>query len=263
MCALYLLCGGCESCDGAASDHFDGSHFANLEGGDHSFGDMAKWLWQMETVDWPECVEDPPQPPPPERVRPGALRVTHVNHATVLIQIDGLNIITDPIWAGRAGPTSWLGVKRVRSPGVELEQLPPIDADPISHDHLDLPTIKQLEGCYSPRFLVGLGVGAHLRSTGVPANRITELDWWREAGAAGSEVRFVFVPARHGSGRGPFTESRTLWGGWVIDAPDGQVYFASETGHGRFVREIAVRFDRIRLAILPIGNYEERWLMKA
>lgn len=79
----------------------------------------------------------------------------------------------------------------------------------------------------------------------------------------GEDVQIVFVPARHGSGRGPLSENRTLWGGFVIDAPDGQVYFAGDTGHGRFVEDIAARFDRIRLAILPIGNYEKRWFMKA
>lgn len=262
---LLLLCGGCAASQEAASGHFDGSRFFNPEGGDHSFGDTVKWLWEMETVKWPEWIEDPPQPPPVERTGSGTLRVTYVNHATVLIQLDGLNILTDPIWSKRAGPTSWFGVKRVRAPGMKFEHLPPIDFVLISHDHydhLDLPTIEKLARRGHPRFLVGLGVGRHLRSIGVSDGDIVELDWWQAQVPEGTSVRFVFVPARHSSGRAPLFERRTLWGGFVIDTPAGEIYFAGDTGYGAFVEEIAARFRRIRLAILPLGSYEKRWFMK-
>jgi L-ascorbate metabolism protein UlaG (beta-lactamase superfamily) len=195
----------------------------------------------------------------------GDLRVTYVNHATVLIQIDGINILTDPIWSKYAGPTSWLGVKRVRPPGVAFEALPKIDFVLVSHDHydhLDAPTIERLAQRDHPKFIVGSGVATRLTSIDIPARDITELDWWNEINVAGARMRIIFVPARHGSGRGPFTEACTLWGGFVIATPDEEVYFAGDTGLGAFVDEIAARFSRIRLAILPIGAYEKRWFMK-
>ena len=94
---------------GPTSDHFDGSRFFNKES-DHSLLDMLKWLSEMETVEWPEWIVDPPQPPPPASVGKGELRITYINHATVLIQMDGINILTDPIWSDRAGPISLVGV---------------------------------------------------------------------------------------------------------------------------------------------------------
>lgn len=262
---LLLLCSGCATYQGKASGHFDGSRFFNPEGGDHSFLDTVKWLWEMETVKWPDWIADPPQPPPVECAGPGILRVTYVNHATVLIQVCGINILTDPIWSKRAGPTSWLGVNRVRAPGVKFEDLPRIDFVLISHDHydhLDLPSVEKLARRDDPRFLVGLGVGSHLRSIGVSDSDIVELDWWQTFAPLQTGVRFVFVPARHSSGRLPFVGRRTLWGGFVIETPVGDIYFAGDTGYGAFVEKIAARFQRIRLAILPIGGYEKRWFMK-
>lgn len=257
---------GCAAHNGPVSDHFDGKRFYNPEGGDHSLGDELKWFWRMKAVEWPEWVNDAPQPPPVERVGPGELRATLINHATVLIQIDGLNIITDPIWSERAGPAAWLGTKRVRAPGLKLEHLPRIDYVLISHDHydhLDLPTIETIAQRDHPTFLAGLGVGHYLRLVGIPDRNIIELDWWQTFQPADTTIRFTFVPARHQSGRiSPFSLHRTLWGGFVIDSPDGQVYFAGDTGFGSFIDEIAGRYRRMRLAILPVGNYEKRWIMK-
>lgn len=110
-----LKCGYCQN---LPSDHFDGTRFFNKEP-DQSFLDHIKWLWQMETVEWPKWIEDPPQPKPPEYVDIGKLKITYINHATVLIQADSLNILTDPIWSKRAGPVSWIGVKRVRAPALK------------------------------------------------------------------------------------------------------------------------------------------------
>lgn len=264
MGLLMPLVASCAT-SSAQSDHFDGSRFFNPEGGDHTFSDSVKWLWEMETVPWPSWVDDPPQAQPPVRVPQGSLRVTYVSHATVLIQVNGLNILTDPIWSDYAGPTSWLGVRRVRAPGVAFDALPPIDLVLVSHDHfdhLDLPTLERIHRRDRPRFLVGLGVSGLLKSAGVDAQRVSELDWWQDSAVEGTDLRVVFVPARHGSGRGPFSRNTTLWGGFVIDAPEGAVYFAGDTAFGQFVDEIASRFGRVRLAILPIGSYEKRWIMK-
>ena len=133
FCAIFILIifsvfsiAGCTYYNGPATDHFDGSRFTNNEP-DHSFSDMVKWWWEMETIEWPDWVEDPPQPLPVERVTNGHLRVTYINHATVLVQIDGFNVVTDPFWSVSAGPFFWLGAKRVRSPGVRIEDLPEIE----------------------------------------------------------------------------------------------------------------------------------------
>jgi L-ascorbate metabolism protein UlaG (beta-lactamase superfamily) len=154
----------------------------------------------------------------------------------------------------------------VRAPGVALEHLPRIDHVLISHDHydhLDLPSIEKIARRDHPKFLVGLGVEQHLRSINIRNEDIVELDWWQSYQPSNTALRFVFVPARHQSGRiSPFSRNRTLWGGFVIDSPHGQVYFAGDTGFGSFINDIAARYRRIRLAILPIGNYEKRWIMK-
>ena len=111
---------------GPVSDHFDGKHFINpLPGDPKGFADMMKWVTNREPGKWNDWTEIAPQPKPPERVGIGELRVTFINHATVLLQIDGLNILTDPVWAKRAGPFSWMGPKRHKAPGVKLEDLPP------------------------------------------------------------------------------------------------------------------------------------------
>ncbi|MFC1524377.1 MBL fold metallo-hydrolase [Thermodesulfobacteriota bacterium] len=114
----------------------------------------------METIEWPEWIDDPPQPSPLRYVEKGALRITYVNQATVLIQMDGINILTDPIWSDRAGPISWVGAKRVRAPGIPIKELPEIDIILISHDHydhLDITTLQQLNENHQPIILVGLG----------------------------------------------------------------------------------------------------------
>jgi L-ascorbate metabolism protein UlaG (beta-lactamase superfamily) len=260
--ALAVMKCGCAAHRGPVSDHFDGTRFFNREGR-YSRLEMLRWFAQMETVDWPRWIEDQPQPPPPRRVGRGGLRVTYVNHATVLVQMEGLAILTDPIWSSRAGPSAWIGAKRVRAPGVRFELLPPIDYVLLSHDHydhLDLATIEKLERRDHPTFVAGLGVKALLESRGVRS--VVELDWWQTHEREGDGVRIAFVPARHGSGRGPLSRDRTLWGGFVIEAPSGQVYFAGDTALGAFVADVAAAFRRIRLAILPIGSYEKRWFMR-
>jgi L-ascorbate metabolism protein UlaG (beta-lactamase superfamily) len=251
--------------DGPVSDHFDGSCFYSAETGDHTFSDMVRWMWEMETVDWPQWVDDPKQPAPIARVGDGELRVTYVNHATMLIQIDGLNILTDPIWSNSAGPFGWLGPARVRAPGVEFDSLPRIDYVLISHDHwdhLDLPTLETIVARDHPKIITGLGVKPLLPEEGM--EKAVELDWWQSHWAFDKLVCFTFVPARHQSGRWPFVGNKTLWGGFVIEGRSGdQVYFAGDTGYGAFLDTIHERFNRVRLAILPIGNYEKRWIMKS
>jgi L-ascorbate metabolism protein UlaG (beta-lactamase superfamily) len=186
-------------------------------------------------------------------------RVTFVNHATVLIQWAGLNILTDPVWSERVGPWSWFGPKRARAPGIPLSALPPIDLILISHnhyDHLDLPTLARLsEHSPNARILVPRGDEALVASVGWP--RTEALEWWQELDL-GAERRVSFVPARHNSGRSPFDANQSLFGGYVLRASGRVLYFAGDTGYGGHFRALRARFGAVDLALLPIGAYLPR-----
>jgi len=190
------------------------------------------------------------------------VRVTWVGHSTVLIQSEGLNILTDPIWSERASPVSWAGPRRRTAPGLRLEDLPRIDLVLLSHnhyDHLDLPTLRELHRVHAPRILAGLGVTRLLVEHGITGGE--ELDWW-QAVRLSPRVRVTFVPAQHFSGRGLFDRDRSLWGGFVLEAPDGPIYFAGDTGFGPHFRQIRERFGPVRLALLPIGAFQPTWFMR-
>ncbi|MFC1883312.1 hypothetical protein ACFL2O_00945 [Thermodesulfobacteriota bacterium] len=173
---------------GAVSDHFDGTRFFNEEP-DHSFIDMIKWFWEMETVGWPEWINDPSQPKPVKSVNDGRIKVAHINHATVLIQMDGINILTDPIWSERASPVSWAGTKRIRAPGLKIEDLL----------RIDLTTLKKLVIRNQPRIFIGLGVKSILESEGIPL--IHEMAWCEHKKIQSINMMITFVPALHNSGR--------------------------------------------------------------
>ena len=262
--ALTIALEGCAAVQGqAASDHFDGSRFSNEPGVPSRPGvlPILKWKFSRRTGPaWPGFVEAPPGPPPPERV--ADLRVTFVGHSTVLVQQDGVNILTDPVWSPRIGPVPRLGVARKRPPGIRFEDLPPIDVVLLSHDHfdhLDLPTLRQLSRAHPKvTIITGLGHRELLESSGVRA-RVIELDWWQSATVRGLE--FVATPAAHWSGRQPFSQNEALWAGFVIRGPAGVTYFAGDTGWGPHFQEIRDRFGPPRLALIPIGAYKPEWFM--
>jgi L-ascorbate metabolism protein UlaG (beta-lactamase superfamily) len=210
---------------------------------------------------WDDWTESMPGAPPPERVGGGELRVTVVNHATVLVQMDSLNVLTDPVWSDRVSPVGWAGPRRRHAPGILFDDLPPIDIVLVSHnhyDHLDVPTLKRLSDKHRPRILTGLGNTRFLESKGIANAR--DLDWM-EGVEVGDGMRVTSVPAQHFSGRGFSDRNGTLWCGFVIEGPSGRVYFAGDTGYGPHFTEASERFGPMRLALLPIGAYKPAWFM--
>jgi L-ascorbate metabolism protein UlaG (beta-lactamase superfamily) len=260
MPAIAALCALSACCEfsgprwhGRKSDHFDGEKFFNqVPGTAPEAPQVIRWRIGRIQGAWPKWIEVPRAPPPPQRVGEGELRVTFVNHATVLIQIDGVNVLTDPIWGEIAGPTPFLGSERHRPPGVRFEDLPPIDVVLISHDHydhLDTATLQSLEAAHHPRIVAGLGQRALLAQFGL--RRVTELDWWQWTGAGA--LRIWGVPARHNCRRGACDANGRLWLGFLVRSRFGDVYFAGDTGYGPHLQKIADRFGAPRLALLPIA----------
>ncbi len=242
------------------SDHFDGKRFFNPYGQNKSLWDVIQFFSTRDPIPWPEHIEITQKVVDPPHTNLGELRVTYINHATTLIQLDGVNILTDPIWSERASPFSWIGPKRVIDPGVKFEDLPPIDLVLISHnhyDHLDLPTLQRLQGRDQPLFLVPLGNKSYLEKHGM--KHVEEMDWWQPSHFP--KLQIHLVPSQHFSARWAWDRNRTLWGGFYIKGKNHAVYFAGDTGYSPFFQVIKERLGPPSLAILPIGAYLPRWFM--
>ncbi len=241
--------------------HFDGKRYYNPGAPQPpGYWTLLRWKLTSRPQSSPRFLNDVEQTLPPRRVDSNELRVTMVNHSTVILQQRGANILTDPIWSNRAGPVSWVGPRRRRMPGVALENLPPMDAVLITHnhyDHLDLPTLHRLMSRGDTTFIVPTGVGALLRSQNI--GPVQELDWGQSAVHPGFTIHSV--PAVHFSARSFFDRGKTLWCGYVIECQGRFVYFAGDTAFGTHFAQIREAFGPVRLALLPIGAYEPRWFM--
>ena len=247
---------------GPVTDHFDGRKFVNpVEVKVNGFGEVILWMIRRKRGPWRERRDLSFGARPDERVMQG-IRVTFVNHSTFLIQVEGLNILTDPVWSKRTSPVEWAGPKRMRTPGLRLEDLPPIDVILLSHnhwDHLDIATMKKIHFTHKPTIITALGVGRLLDLKGV--TKAIDLDWWQET-SLGKGVTVQAVPAQHFSGRGTFDRDATLWCGFVIRRKGGNIYFAGDTGYnGKTFKEIGERCTPIRIALVPIGAYKPTWFM--
>jgi len=180
--------------------------------------------------------------------------VTWIGHSTFLVQLGGVNILTDPHWGERASPIRFAGPRRLVAPGMRFEDLPPIHAVVISHDHydhLDAGTVERLARQHSPTFFVPLGLRDWLMDHG--ARNVVELDWWEARDFRG--LRFTCTPAQHSSGRTLTDQNLRLWASWVIAAPNHRMFFAGDSGYYPGFREIGQRLGPFDLAAIPIGGY--------
>jgi L-ascorbate metabolism protein UlaG (beta-lactamase superfamily) len=188
------------------------------------------------------------------------LRATWLGHSTVLVEIDGLRVLTDPVWGERASPYSFAGPRRFQPVPVTIAALPPLDAVVISHDHydhLDYQTIVELAGREVP-FYTSLGVGAHLEAWGVAPERIVELDWWESARLPGAELTITAAPAQHFSGRG-VRRNATLWSSFAVRGRRHAFFFSGDTGLTPEYAEIARRLGPFDLVMLEVGAFHPSW----
>lgn len=261
---LVSLLSGCSSMAYQKSDHFDGERFHNPgTSGNKSMLQVLKWKMTSTVTPWPATLENTSKPDVANQLKEGEISTTFINHASHLIQLKGVNIITDPVFSERASPFTWIGPKRVRRPGIELKDLPKIDVVLISHnhyDHMDEESIRELSKKFDPTFIVPLGNERLIKEMG--AQKIIELDWWQSVELPEKNA-LTLVPAQHWSRRTMFDTNKALWGGFVVKAADQrQIYFAGDTGYGSLFKDIKNKMGAMDFTILPIGAYEPRWFMK-
>ena len=195
------------------------------------------------------------------RTPQSGLRATWLGHSTVLIEIDGVRVLTDPVWGQRASPLWLLGPKRFQPNPVALRQLPEIDLVIVSHDHydhLDYPTIHELAKRDVP-FVTSLGVGAHLESWGIRAERIVELDWWESHELPNNGLTVTAAPSQHFSGRTLNTRNATLWSSFVLRSSRHAVFFSGDTGLTPEYRAIRERLGPFDLVMLEVGGLHPAW----
>lgn len=248
---------------GPPGPHFDGQRFFNPDGDPFvtprtDGRARQQFLTRLLTArrvgpDWPERIAVHPVDPP-RRVQGNRLVVTWVGHSTVLVQTQGLNILTDPIWANRAGPFG-VGPDRVAPPGIAFDRLPRIDVVLISHDHydhMDLSTLKKLWARDRPLIVTSLGNDRVIGSVGVPARA---LDWGARL-MVRPGIGIIVARVHHWGSRWFTDRNRALWSGFVVTLPGGNLFFAGDTGAGdlRWADAVA-HYGPVRLALIPIGAF--------
>ena len=237
---------------------------------------VVKWLWQRQREGRPpDPRPDQLQRATPDLVRPRVpadavdLRITWIGHSSFLLQMPGANVLTDPMFSRRASPVQWAGPKRFTPPGLAAEDLPPIDAVVISHDHydhLDRRSVAAIEerAPGSAVWLTPLGYRDWFGRCGV--EKVVELDWWDEArvvGAPGTSIVARALPARHWTRRRLGDTRRRLWCSWAVEVAGRRVYFGGDSGYCPGFSQIGEREAPFDVALLPIGAYEPRWFMRS
>ena len=265
-CALLLACRSNPHYSPAKSHHTETGFRNNYpQPARQSFW---KWQWQRWTKGYPD---DPRQGYGFALLKPdaaflGANRteptLTWIGHASFLLQIGGVNVLTDPHLTQRASPLSFAGPKRYVAPAFDFDNLPHADAVVISHnhyDHLDLGTVKRLnrQSGGPPMFFVPLGLKEWFKTQGI--DNVTELDWWGSAEHNG--LKLTLAPVQHWSSRTPWDRNSTLWGAWVVEHPRLRFFFGGDFGYSADLADVGRHFGSFDLAMLPIGAYEPRWFM--
>lgn len=257
----------------------EGERLARMEKSTH-YKDGAFINWRAQWIDWGTMISNVFSAPPvpeqnPSRPIPtthpttasfasppqSGLRVTWFGHSSSLVEVDGTRILTDPIWSERASPVQWAGPARWFQPLIAIKDLPPIDAVVVSHDHydhLDMESIKVLAAA-SPktRFIVPLGVGAHLEYWGVTPDRITEVEWWDEVPVG--TVKIISTPARHSTGRLAPSSNRVFWSGYAMVGPTHRVWYSGDTGYLPEFAQIGERFGPFDATLIESGQYNPAW----
>jgi L-ascorbate metabolism protein UlaG (beta-lactamase superfamily) len=189
-----------------------------------------------------------------------ALRATWLGHSTVLLEISGWRVLTDPVWGPRASPSRFVGPKRFQPVPVAMSDLPRLDAVLVSHDHydhLDYTTMRMLRRVPVP-IITSLGVGAHLEAFGIAPERIVELDWWETHRVPGTDLSFTATPSQHFSGRGLHDGNKTLWSSWVIESGH-RVFFSGDTGLTDEYGQTREKLGPFDLVMLEIGAFHPAW----
>jgi len=265
---IVFLISGCSTTETTSfkKHHTADGYVNNIPQGSPSIADMIEFGWKKitsdsKTLEYPIAQNDPLF----LQQNTSEPTITWIGHATFLIQIGGVNILTDPHFSERASPISWAGPKRYTPPGLSIEELPFIDFVIISHnhyDHLDLRTIRQLQAKQSqnpPFFFVPLGLKSWFKDIAI--DNVKELDWWDQD--TFKNFTLHSVPLQHYSSRTPWDRNETLWTSWVIEYDQRTILFVGDTGYSKDFKDIGKRFGPIDLSLLPIGAYEPRHFMKS
>ena len=250
---------------GPVTDHFDGLRFYNRDSklADKGLLEVLRWTLTRKPPPWPELLEGRAGVKPPAVVE--GLSITHIGHATTLLQIDTLNVLIDPVYAERASPFSWSGPKRKTPPAVALADLPEIHVVLVSHnhyDHMDLSTLYALWLRDRPRILMPLGNAIFLQRKH-PEIPVESGDWWQRF-SLDAATHVTLVPSYHWSSRKIGDYRKALWCGFVLETAHGNVYLSGDTAYrdGAIFETLKQRWPAFVLALLPIGAYAPRHFMQ-
>jgi len=246
---------------GPESNHFDGKKFFNPNGiTGNGFWNVLKWSFTRKKGEWKADYTDYASKDKILDTPNHDVKISFVNHSTFLIQMDGINILIDPVWSMRASPLSWAGPRRLRQPGIHFNSLPKIDLVLLTHnhyDHLDIDTIKAIDKKHSPEYIVPLGVNKILERLNI--SKVNQLDWHQHV--IFDKLKITATPAIHFSGRGMLDRDNTLWCGFIINGLK-TIYIVGDTAYDdQLFKDVRNKYPRIDLSIIPIGAYKPKWFM--